>query len=412
MLYSQSKAPKVAIFGLFGSGNLGNDAKLEAMLHGMRRAAPHADFYAIAENPETVTERFDVPAIDLYQRSVKAEGALIRSMPGPAKSVAREANRWERARQTLKDTNHVLLAGAGVFNGRQVNDIDMPFRVMRWTVMTRARGGDVHLVAMGGGDSKSPWARRALGVAGRAAVYRSWRNYQSRDFAEELGISTAHDSVVPDLIFALPTANAAAASAPSANQVKTVGLGVMAFQNWKAAGGVGLQASYGVYLKKVVAVARWLLEDGKTVRLLVGDDEDEAVVEDVKSALAADVPDKMDGISVRRFDSIHDIFDEISKTDAVIASRFHNVVAALRLGKPVVSLGYGSKFESVLEEFSIPHLAQNIWEFDVDKLKQQFAEATKDPVTFRNNCLRTSDRLSGQLEEHFDRIARRFEYAH
>jgi hypothetical protein len=39
---SIAAAPRVALFGLFGSGNIGNDGSLEAMLRYLRTAHPDA----------------------------------------------------------------------------------------------------------------------------------------------------------------------------------------------------------------------------------------------------------------------------------------------------------------------------------------------------------------------------------
>ena len=35
-------------------------------------------------------------------------------------------------------------------------------------------------------------------------------------------------------------------------------------------------------------------------------------------------------------------------TDAVIATRFHNVVGALMVNRPVIALGYNAKFNDVM----------------------------------------------------------------
>jgi polysaccharide pyruvyl transferase WcaK-like protein len=58
-----------------------------------------------------------------------------------------------------------------------------------------------------------------------------------------------------------------------------------------------------------------------------------------------------------------------------VASRYHNVIAALRVGVPVVSLGYAGKNAALLERFGLAELDQPIEEFDPDVLLRHIAEA-------------------------------------
>lgn len=52
---------RVGVFGLLGSGNLGNDGSLEAVLGYLRAARPEAVVDALCGGPEAVTTRFGIP---------------------------------------------------------------------------------------------------------------------------------------------------------------------------------------------------------------------------------------------------------------------------------------------------------------------------------------------------------------
>jgi polysaccharide pyruvyl transferase WcaK-like protein len=59
---------KIGLFGNFGSGNLGNDASLEAMLLFLRSARPTAELVCFCTNPNNVRERFKIPAIPIRRQ--------------------------------------------------------------------------------------------------------------------------------------------------------------------------------------------------------------------------------------------------------------------------------------------------------------------------------------------------------
>ena len=52
-------------------------------------------------------------------------------------------------------------------------------------------------------------------------------------------------------------------------------------------------------------------------------------------------------------DSMHDLLTQIASTDAVIGTRYHNVVGALMMNRPVVSLGYAARFDEVMKNMGL-----------------------------------------------------------
>ena len=56
-------APRVGLFGLVGSGNLGNDVSMESVLRYLRTDHPEAVVDAMCKGPEKITRRYGIPAI-------------------------------------------------------------------------------------------------------------------------------------------------------------------------------------------------------------------------------------------------------------------------------------------------------------------------------------------------------------
>ena len=72
--------------------------------------------------------------------------------------------------------------------------------------------------------------------------------------------------------------------------------------------------------------------------------------------------------------SIDELMRQIASVDTVVASRFHNVLCALMLAKPTLSVGYAAKFDVLMEEVGMAEFCQSAHSVDVDRLIEQFTE--------------------------------------
>ena len=72
--------------------------------------------------------------------------------------------------------------------------------------------------------------------------------------------------------------------------------------------------------------------------------------------------------------------------DAVVASRFHNVLCALKCGVPTIAVGYGDKHRVLMEHFGVGRYTHEIRTLDVDDLARSLEALLAD-----------GDRLSAHL---------------
>jgi polysaccharide pyruvyl transferase WcaK-like protein len=70
--------------------------------------------------------------------------------------------------------------------------------------------------------------------------------------------------------------------------------------------------------------------------------------------------------------TLHDLMDQMQETDVVVATRYHNVICALKLARPTISLSYADKNDALLADMGLGAYCQHVETFDVDLLKQQF----------------------------------------
>src|SRR6202030_926509 len=73
--------------------------------------------------------------------------------------------------------------------------------------------------------------------------------------------------------------------------------------------------------------------------------------------------------------SVDDLLSQIVATDIVVATRFHNVLLALLCNKPVISISFHHKCESLMSQLGLDKYCHDINHMNVDELIEQFQDA-------------------------------------
>ena len=124
-------------------------------------------------------------------------------------------------------------------------------------------------------------------------------------------------------------------------------------------------AIYEQYVAKITTLVKKLLASGRQVRLLIGGKGDIEAARDVLEQLA---PAEANNVIFEPSASLHDLMQQIAKTDIVIASRYHNVVCALAMGRPTISLAYASKNDALLQDTGLAAFCHRIENFDPETI--------------------------------------------
>ena len=88
-----------------------------------------------------------------------------------------------------------------------------------------------------------------------------------------------------------------------------------------------------------------------------------------------------------------------------MAIRFHNVVAALMLGKPVLAISYGHKQDSLMAGFGVAEFCTSARTLDHEKLALQFTELTERAPGIRQDLLARKAESERLLAEQFGTAA-------
>ncbi|MFI1715894.1 polysaccharide pyruvyl transferase WcaK-like protein [Streptomyces sp. PanSC19] len=381
-------AVRVGVFGLLGSGNLGNDGSLEAVLGYLRAEHPRAVVDALCGGPEAVTARFGIPATRLHwyrgeYRTASRAGAVAGKGLGKLVDVFRTAA-WVRRHDV------VIVPGMGVLEATlPLRPWGFPYSLFLLCAAGRLLGTPVALVGVGAAAIRDRPTRALVRWSARLAAYRSYRDAQSRDAMREMGVDTARDEVHPDLAFSLPTPSSSPSGPPG-----LVCVGVMAFH-----GGNDDRARaeeiHRRYLDGTIRFVRALVEEGRPVRLLTGDDVDATVVAAILDAVDSPL------VTAAETTSLAGLMTEMSAAGTAVAIRYHNLICALKAGTPVLAVTYAAKSDALMAQMGLAEYCHPARELDADRLLEQFRELEKRSAELRRTLAERNETAARRLAHQF-----------
>ncbi|MFF2508278.1 polysaccharide pyruvyl transferase family protein [Streptomyces sp. NPDC058067] len=382
-------AVRIGVFGLLGSGNLGNDGSLEALLGYLRADHPEAVVDALCGGPEAVTARFGISATRLHwyrgeYRTASRTGAIAAKALGKLVDVFRTAA-WVRRHDV------VIVPGMGVLEATlPLRPWGFPYSLFLLCASGRLLRTRVALVGVGASAIGSRPTRALVRWSARWAAYRSYRDARSRDAMRAMGVDTARDEVYPDLAFSLPTPDTGATSGSPG----TVCVGVMDFHGSND-DRARAEEIHRRYLDGTIRFVRTLVDEGRPVRLLTGDTCDASVVAAILDAVRSPL------LTAAELSSLADLMKETARADAVVAVRYHNLICALKAGTPTLALCYAAKSDALMDRMGLAAYCHPASEVDADRLIEQFRALEKHAAQLRRTLAERNLAAARQLEDQF-----------
>lgn len=412
MTATSSERAKIALFGIFGIQNAGNEYTLQAMLYNVRQKLPEARVYCICYEPENTQRLHQLPAVrvkgeGLSRRLPPAKNAIVKLCRGVFRRIPLEIYDWFRIVWALRGTDLMIMTGTGMLTDYLCGSFGFPYDVFKWSLAGKLTGCTVRFVGVGVSPIYGRLSRVFIKAALGLADYRGFRDQQSRNRLKQYGFERANDAVFPDLAFSLPpSALPRPANLPGARPV--VGLGVMKFEDIH--NGTDYEAVYERYIETMCDFAIWLLDRGYAVRVLMGDlKHDPAVRTDLEARMKKrGITYGVSDITSPEIASPEDLLDALSRVDFVVSPRFHNLVFGIMFGKPAISLSYDPKNDALLEACGLGDYRQSIEHIDLNRLIGQFIDVETQAPRLRVEMQRKADEYRRLLEEQYREILKEF----
>jgi polysaccharide pyruvyl transferase WcaK-like protein len=401
------KPRRIAIFGHFDGTNFGNEATLQAVLYHLRRIQPDAEVTCICTGPQTTAVTYHIRAIPIARTYVKSWAPRNRLTKAARKFCIGigEPIRWLECIANLWGTDILIVPGTGLLTDAYgLMGLGWgPYGLFRWSVTAKICGCRLAFISVGAGPFFTSVGKFLVRSLLSLADFRSYRDESTVHHLQGIGIPADSDQVLPDLAFSLPKK----AITPRDSRVGAgalIGIGVM-----DHVGGYGKLSpsapAQATYLQALAETARWLLARGYNIRLLIGDLAD-APAKQAFLQLLAQSPTIYDPNRIidEPIHSVEDLLSQIAATDAVVATRFHNVLLALLCEKPVISIAFHHKCDSLMAAMGMSDYCLSIRDLEPNKLIQTFCRLEANAGALRSLIKERNRRFCNSLDQQYQLI--------
>ena len=373
----ERKRKKIAVFGHFDSTNFGNEITLQAFLYHLRRFQPDAEVTCICTGPEATVATHHIEAIPIAETFIKSwvpRNAVTRVLRKVCVGLLIEPYRWVRGFMRLRRTDMLIILGTGLLTDAYGLFISWgPYNLLRWSLIAKVCRCRLLFVSIGAGPIYGTLGRCFVKSMLSLADFRSYRDNSTMQYLKGIGFRADNDRIYPDLAFSLPEAVIPHQDTKKSSR-SVVGLGVMGDAGKYSVSGPS-DATYLAYLENLVTIAKWLLARKYDVRLLSGDLADMHAWQAFRNLLRERLSVCDEGhIIDDPIYSVEDLLSQIVATDIVVATRFHNVLLALLCNKPVISISFHHKCESLMSAMGLSEYCLDINDLKADRLIEKFCD--------------------------------------
>ena len=362
-------APRVGLFGLLGSGNLGNDASMQSILSYLQTNHPGVIVDAMCAGPETISSRYGVPAVAMnwyqrYQQTASGRSAILLKIAGKGADIIRTAS-WVGRHDV------VIVPGMGTMEASlPLEPWRLPYSFVLLCGWAKLVGAKVAFVSIGAGTVEKRATRTLLNISAKLAFYRSYRDGPSREMMGKRGVNVSLDNVYSDLAFGIPPVPIGPVDP------RLICVGIMDYRGSNDDRGQADEISER-YVAAMKLLVKFLIDNEWNVKILAGDENQSD--KDIGAEILADALAYRPEIAPKRVvgecaSTFVELMQAMAPAHAVVATRFHSVICALRLGKPVIALSYAPKFTALLESMSLTEFSHSAKFPDTDVLIKQFTE--------------------------------------
>jgi polysaccharide pyruvyl transferase WcaK-like protein len=422
---------KIGLLHHVGGGNLGDGATLEAVAGNIKQRRPNAEIVAFSMNPDDTdrkhriksyalrrngwsvgykstgtgtTFKANVKALTSKYRLVfnllKATSAVIRLPIG----VLGELSFLVSSLRIIKSFDLLIVSGGGQLTEKD-GPWGFPYTIFKWVVLARLAGVSCMFLNVGAGPLTLPlsrfFARRAL----LAADYVSLRDEKSRALVHEIGFA-GECRVCPDSVYGLDIASTKRSVRERSSQ-SIVGFAPMLYPDRDPSGypAERNQAVYEAFIGKLASFASWLVRSHTLALFGTDIGVDPPAIEDLQRTLLSihGIPPPLSGV-YQPITSVLDLLATMSGMDYVVTCRFHGVIFAHLLNKPVLAIAHHPKVTELMADLELQHYCVDIRDFDVNSLKDRFASMVNNAEEIKAQMAAKLTRNRQLLKNQFDEL--------
>ena len=433
---------RIGLLDHLGTGNLGDDATQTAVIQNIKTRWPHAQIAGFSMNPVDTEKRHGIRSYAIRRTTLvgsnpfliyfdldgdaSSPGKRVDSFASRMKSYLRKQRLLFRVLKLLKLTvirapktffaellflfksfrilrsfDLLVISGGGQLLDCWGGPWEFPYTIWKWLFLARLARVKRVFLNVGAGPLEHPLSIFFIKRALRLADYTSFRDWKSQTLIQQIGF-TARSNVVADCVYSLATPTCATGTRGKPGN-GIVGISPMAYCHpgvyWKKD-----RRLYDSFIEKLSAFGSALIGSGYRIVLFTTDIWfDSQTIEDLKNAL-----DKQIGlaqscwITVRRVETTEALLSTICLMDYVVTCRFHGVVFAHLLNKPVLAISHHPKVATLMNDIGLSEYCVDIDSFEADSLLSMFRLLVANCESIKGRLAVALARYKGELASQFD----------
>jgi polysaccharide pyruvyl transferase WcaK-like protein len=420
---------RIGLLHHVGGGNLGDDATLESVSGNIKRRWPTAEIIAFSMNPDDTEARHGI-----VSHPVRRTGWSVVYTPAePEATFKASVKAFMRACKPLfyllKATSEVARLTSGIFlelsflmsshhhiksldllivsGGGQLTERDgpwgFPYTIFKWIVLARWAGVRCVFLNVGAGPLTGPLSKYFVRRALAAAEYVSLRDQESRDLLDEIGFK-GKCLVYPDSAYGLQFALSSNGIPLERRSQPIIGFAPMPYPVPRVHAAEKDQIVYDAFIGKLAGFASRLLDRSYALKVFGTDTGvDPVAIKDFEAALAnhLDIPLSRYSVS-HSVVSVHDLLATMAGMDFVVTCRFHGVIFAHLLNKPVLAIAHHPKVRDLMTDLGLSSYCVDIRDFDLNLLADRFASMIANAEEIKSRMAASLARNRQQLTNQFD----------
>lgn len=421
---------KIALLHHVGGGNLGDDATLAAIADNIKRRSPNAEIVALSMNPRDTETRHGISSYPVRRKGWSIGYKPLQPKPILKEKVKALTRKYRGVFYLLKAANAAIrLVGAAfrelpflVSSRRNIKSFDLliisgggqltekdgpwgfPYTIFKWVVLARSAGVRCMFLNLGAGPLTRPLSKFFVRRALLAADYVSFRDTKSQSLAYDIGFR-GESRAFPDSVYGLDVTNRSLRE-QSARPI--VGFAPMPYPEPRPWLSENAPVVYDEFIQKLANFASWLVGQSYALTMFGTDiGVDPLAIEDLEMALLSchGVISSQYSVS-RSVKSVQDLLATMSEIDFVVTCRFHGVVFAHLLNKPVLAISHHPKVMDLMTDLGLSNYCVDVQDFDPKLLAEKFASMVIHAEEIKSRMAMSLTGNRQRLMRQFDELFR------
>jgi polysaccharide pyruvyl transferase WcaK-like protein len=310
------------------------------------------------------------------------------------------------SRRRIKSFSLLIISGGGQLTEKD-GPWGFPYTIFKWVVLARSAGVRCIFLNVGAGPLAHPLGKFFVTRALQAADYVSFRDGKSRALVRKIGFR-GESWLCPDSAYGLD------GTTTDGGPLKRRARPIVGFAPMPYPGPRDMyraekdQVVYHEFISEMASFASWLVGQSYAL-MLFGTDVgvDPLAIEDLQMALLG-----RHGIASSQYGvkqsarSVHDLLATMSGMDYVVTCRFHGVIFAHLLNKPVLAIAHHPKVTDLMTDLELSSYCLDIRNFDVKRLAERFTSMVTNAEEIKSHMAASLARNRQRLKSQFDELFR------